>query len=86
MWQVSPVVQLVEKELSKHWERRIAPHSRTLCKGLDELRVDWLLGDIELGPRLGELSYQGAGFTTWPELGVDLAQGYLAAVAARGSA
>ena len=33
--------------------------SEAVAHGLDELRVDWLLGDPVWGPRIGELTYMG---------------------------
>ncbi|CAD7972255.1 unnamed protein product [Amoebophrya sp. A25] len=44
---------------------------RALCKTdqadqvlVEECRLDWLLGDAYWGPRLGEITYQGAAFAT----------------------
>jgi len=39
-----------------------------LAEGLDELRVDWLLGDPTWGARIGEITYEGAAFSQTPEL------------------
>ena len=57
----------------------IVPSSEVLCAaaGLDELRVDWLLGDVELGPRVGELTYMGAAFSGVRPLSESAASGYM---------
>ena len=48
---------------------------------MEELRVDWLVGGGDFGGAvIGELTYQGAGFSMWEELGGLMARGYLAAV------
>jgi len=46
--------------LREHWVqmRRDSEHLAR-CAGLDEIRVDWLLGDPRWGPRIGELTYMG---------------------------
>ena len=61
------------------------PLSESLCdaSGLDELRVDWLLGDVALGPRIGELSFMGAAFSGVPCLEEAIAEGYMGCVEAR---
>lgn len=40
----------------------------TRAAGLDELRVDWLLGDEHWGPRIGELTFMGAGARIAPPI------------------
>eukprot|EP00435_Cladocopium_sp_Y103_P001040 s2477_g1.t1 len=54
--------------------------SERLCQaaGLDELRVDWLLGDAKWGPRIGELTYMGAGSRVTPPLAMRLARAFAA--------
>merc|ERR1711904_591499 len=42
-----------------HWIRRVSEEI-VRSASLDELRVDWLLGDETWGPRIGELTYMGA--------------------------
>ena len=54
--------------LSGSWEA-IRCESEQLAQrvGLDELRVDWLLGDRSWGPRIGELTYMGTlALDVWP--------------------
>merc|ERR1711933_450085 len=46
--------------------------------GLDELRVDWLLGDPRWGSRIGELTYMGAGSRVTPPLSRRLSMAYAA--------
>ena len=55
--------------------------SERICQtaGLDELRVDWLLGDDTWGPRVGELTYMGAGSRITPPLSMRLARTWAAA-------
>eukprot|EP00434_Breviolum_minutum_P037243 symbB.v1.2.033017.t2/scaffold4043.1/size45695/6 len=59
----------------------IRDNSERLCRsaGLDELRVDWLLGDAKWGPRIGELTYMGAGSRVTPPLAMRLARAFAAA-------
>merc|ERR1712232_270099 len=53
---------LLQEALRRDWEHiRNASERLVRCAGLDELRVDWLLGDERWGPRIGELTYMGAG-------------------------
>eukprot|EP00927_Polykrikos_kofoidii_P026174 TRINITY_DN23356_c0_g1_i1.p1 TRINITY_DN23356_c0_g1~~TRINITY_DN23356_c0_g1_i1.p1 ORF type:complete len:409 (-),score=29.86 TRINITY_DN23356_c0_g1_i1:60-1286(-) len=54
------VLETLRKALSDHWHF-IRAHSERLGRsvGLDEIRVDWLLGDRHWGPRIGELTYMG---------------------------
>ena len=60
LWEDLPVniLHLLLTSLSKYWSR-ISEESETIAEGLDELRVDWLLGDPLWGPRIGELTYMG---------------------------
>ncbi|CAE7525187.1 unnamed protein product [Symbiodinium natans] len=46
--------------LQEHWQR-LRSDSEMLARsaGLDEIRVDWLLGDPKWGPRIGELTHMG---------------------------
>merc|ERR1711933_184174 len=46
--------------------------------GLDELRVDWLLGDPRWGSRIGELTYMGAGSRVTPPISRRLSRAYAA--------
>ena len=48
------VIEALELELERHWPF-IHDHTVRLCRGLDEVRVDWLLGDDAWGPRVGEV-------------------------------
>eukprot|EP00929_Paragymnodinium_shiwhaense_P112384 TRINITY_DN80640_c0_g1_i1.p1 TRINITY_DN80640_c0_g1~~TRINITY_DN80640_c0_g1_i1.p1 ORF type:complete len:379 (+),score=51.68 TRINITY_DN80640_c0_g1_i1:254-1390(+) len=54
------VVDLLSKALAESWSM-IRHRSEQIARsvGLDELRVDWLLGDERWGPRIGELTYMG---------------------------
>merc|ERR1719316_1085260 len=60
-------LQRLQAVLRCDWQR-IRRVSEQLVKnaGLDELRVDWLLGDEKWGSRVGELTYQGAGSRVTP--------------------
>eukprot|EP00933_Yihiella_yeosuensis_P049775 TRINITY_DN4709_c2_g1_i1.p1 TRINITY_DN4709_c2_g1~~TRINITY_DN4709_c2_g1_i1.p1 ORF type:complete len:396 (+),score=69.22 TRINITY_DN4709_c2_g1_i1:132-1319(+) len=44
---------------------------------LDEVRIDWLLGDPRLGPRVGELQYVGAAGNIRPHLQQPLCRAFL---------
>ena len=59
-WENLPdvIFQLLLRCLRKSWSwmRQI---SEELAKNLDELRVDWLLGDDTWGCRIGEVTYMG---------------------------
>ena len=59
----------------------IRDSSERICRtaGLDELRVDWLLGDTTWGARVGELTYMGAGSRITPPLSMRLARTWAAA-------
>ena len=59
----------------------IRDSSERICRtaGLDELRVDWLLGDENWGARVGELTYMGAGSRITPPLSMRLARTWAAA-------
>merc|ERR1712176_801610 len=54
------VLKVLQHSLQQSWQQMRA-ESETLAKteGLDELRVDWLLGDPQWGPRIGETTYMG---------------------------
>lgn len=55
-------LETLKDVLCQDW-RTIQHTSEELCRraGLDELRVDWLVGDFRWGSRIGELTYMGAG-------------------------
>eukprot|EP00931_Biecheleriopsis_adriatica_P023254 TRINITY_DN14726_c0_g1_i4.p1 TRINITY_DN14726_c0_g1~~TRINITY_DN14726_c0_g1_i4.p1 ORF type:complete len:352 (-),score=63.81 TRINITY_DN14726_c0_g1_i4:8-1063(-) len=55
------VLKALQDALRTHWPC-ICSVSEQLARGigLDELRVDWLLGDDKWGPRIGELTYVGS--------------------------
>eukprot|EP00927_Polykrikos_kofoidii_P068386 TRINITY_DN63765_c0_g1_i1.p1 TRINITY_DN63765_c0_g1~~TRINITY_DN63765_c0_g1_i1.p1 ORF type:complete len:396 (+),score=64.99 TRINITY_DN63765_c0_g1_i1:54-1241(+) len=56
------VVDALQNALRSHWPFIRSTSERIVRgAGLDELRVDWLLGDQRWGPRIGELTYMGAG-------------------------
>ena len=59
-WEDLPgaILQLLLRCLAEHWHS-LRRDSEQLAVGLDELRVDWLLGDDFWGPRIGELTYMG---------------------------
>lgn len=56
----SDALQALLHVLRRDWQW-IRGNSEKLAReaGLDELRVDWLLGDSRWGPRIGELTYVG---------------------------
>ena len=60
LWEAlpEPVLQLLRESLAHHW-LEIRELSEQIAYDLDELRVDWLLGDENWGPRIGELTYMG---------------------------
>lgn len=60
LWEDLPgaILQLLLRCLAEHWHS-LRRDSEQLAVGLDELRVDWLLGDDFWGPRIGELTYMG---------------------------
>ena len=62
------------------WASFLVPTSERLCAaaGVEELRVDWLLGDSELGTRLGETTYIGAAFSGVAPISKVAAAGFLA--------
>ncbi|OLP92899.1 hypothetical protein AK812_SmicGene25256 [Symbiodinium microadriaticum] len=54
------LVHLLREILAEHWQRLRADSEQiATLAGLDEIRVDWLLGDPKWGPRIGELTYMG---------------------------
>ena len=73
---VHPLVHTLGALLRDTWRTLLVPTSERLCAGLDELRVDWLLGDALLGPRIGELTYMGAAFAGVPALSEAMARGW----------
>ena len=60
IWEALPlgVLELLRESLKRHW-LHIRDFSEQVAYDLDELRVDWLLGDENWGPRIGELTYMG---------------------------
>eukprot|EP00439_Symbiodinium_sp_Y106_P075353 s236_g14.t3 len=69
-WEPLPdeALEVLLRSLSESWEA-IRRDSELLAQrvGLDELRVDWLLGDRFWGPRIGELTYMGTfALDLWP--------------------
>lgn len=60
------LVRVLHDALDRDWEDLIKPVSIRLSEGLDELRVDWLLGDPVWKTRIGEITYQGAAFFSNP--------------------
>ena len=69
----------LQEVLTSSWPY-IRDSSERICRtaGLDELRVDWLLGDARWGPRVGELTYMGAGSRISPPLSMRLARAWAA--------
>ncbi|CAE7470178.1 ycf3 [Symbiodinium natans] len=70
VWEPLPhaILETLLRSLSEDWEA-IRGDSERLAQeiGLDELRVDWLLGDGHWGPRIGELTYMGTlALDIWP--------------------
>lgn len=54
------LVLVLRRALHEHWQVvRRDSESLARAAGVDELRVDWLLGDAKWGPRIGELTYFG---------------------------
>ena len=62
------------------WASTLVPVSERLCAaaGVEELRVDWLLGDEALGPRIGETTYIGAAFAGVPTISEAAGRGFRA--------
>ena len=70
LWEPFPpsCLELLLRALAEGWEaiRRDSEHLAQAV-GLDEVRVDWLLGDPCWGPRIGELTYMGTlALDVWP--------------------
>ena len=66
--------------LRRDWSLIAAMSSRlAIGAGLDELRVDWLVGDEHWGPRIGELTYIGGAERLVPNLSKPFARAFLAA-------
>ncbi|CAK0837196.1 unnamed protein product [Prorocentrum cordatum] len=73
------VLCLLRQVLRRDWQMiRGTSEKVTRSAGLDELRVDWLLGDEFWGSRIGELTYMGAGSRVTPPLSRRLARAYAA--------
>merc|ERR1712039_171379 len=73
-------LETLQNALRGHWTT-IRRDSEKLARsiGLDELRVDWLLGDTEWGPRVGELTYMGTFCLAVAPVSVRLARAFSAA-------
>eukprot|EP00913_Durusdinium_trenchii_P030739 g28792.t1 len=73
------LLEQLQEALASDW-LFIRDTSERLCRaaGLDELRVDWLLGDAKWGARIGELTYMGAGSRVSPPLAMRLARAFAA--------
>lgn len=72
-------LELLQGVLSRSWcEIRDTSERLTREAELDELRVDWLLGDERWGPRIGELTYMGAGSRITTPLSARLARAFAA--------
>eukprot|EP00928_Gymnodinium_smaydae_P080526 TRINITY_DN64203_c0_g1_i1.p1 TRINITY_DN64203_c0_g1~~TRINITY_DN64203_c0_g1_i1.p1 ORF type:complete len:398 (+),score=97.32 TRINITY_DN64203_c0_g1_i1:31-1224(+) len=55
-------LELLREALARDWPRICSLSERLVrAAGLDELRVDWLVGDETWGSRIGELTYMGTG-------------------------
>ena len=66
--------------LRRDWRSIAALSSRLATRaGLDELRVDWLVGDERWGPRIGELTYIGGAERLVPNLSKPFGRAFLAA-------
>jgi hypothetical protein len=72
-------VETLRQVLRDDWQE-IASLSAQLSQraGLDELRVDWLVGDQQWGSRIGELTYVGGAERLVPVLSKPFALAYLA--------
>ena len=83
LWEELPksILQLLLRCLGD-W-RLIKADSEAVAKGLDELRVDWLLGDDFYGPRIGELTYMGTMALDLLPISCGLAKAFAAAHLAR---
>ena len=75
----SELLSRLQEVLASSW-LHIRDSSERICcaAGLDELRVDWLLGDARWGPRVGELTYMGAGSRITPPISMRLARAWAA--------
>ncbi|CAJ1386967.1 unnamed protein product [Effrenium voratum] len=73
----APVLQRLQEVLQEHW-RQLREDSELLARraGLDELRVDWLLGDPRWGCRIGELTYMGTMALDLPPISRRLARAF----------
>mmetsp|Transcript_96311 Transcript_96311/g.272309 ORF Transcript_96311/g.272309 Transcript_96311/m.272309 type:complete len:494 (-) Transcript_96311:182-1663(-) len=73
------IMEVLQRVLRQDWSLiRLASERLATRAGLDELRVDWLLGDDVWGPRVGELTYMGAGSRLTRPLSARLARAYAA--------
>eukprot|EP00927_Polykrikos_kofoidii_P077353 TRINITY_DN74299_c0_g1_i1.p1 TRINITY_DN74299_c0_g1~~TRINITY_DN74299_c0_g1_i1.p1 ORF type:complete len:543 (+),score=48.94 TRINITY_DN74299_c0_g1_i1:81-1631(+) len=80
--QVLPIgaLEILQRVLRTDWPHIRETSERISCgAGLDELRVDWLLGDSHWGARIGELSYMGAGSRVTPAISRRLTRAFAAA-------
>jgi len=74
------LLEMLQRVLCADWHFiRSASESLARAAGLDELRVDWLLGDERWGSRIGELTYMGAGSRLLKPLSVRFARAFAAA-------
>mmetsp|Transcript_27708 Transcript_27708/g.50853 ORF Transcript_27708/g.50853 Transcript_27708/m.50853 type:complete len:489 (-) Transcript_27708:74-1540(-) len=73
------MLERLQEILGSHWGFICESSEKLACAaGLDEIRVDWLVGDECWGPRIGELTYMGAGARLLRVLSVRLARAYAA--------
>lgn len=71
------VLELLQQALRRDWSS-VRESSEQLARsaGLDELRVDWLLGDERWGPRIGETTFMGTFALDILLASVELARAY----------
>eukprot|EP00929_Paragymnodinium_shiwhaense_P118311 TRINITY_DN9024_c0_g1_i3.p1 TRINITY_DN9024_c0_g1~~TRINITY_DN9024_c0_g1_i3.p1 ORF type:complete len:424 (-),score=102.23 TRINITY_DN9024_c0_g1_i3:168-1439(-) len=68
-------IQTLQDALRSDWHHiRYCSEEMVKQAHLDELRVDWLLGDGKWGSRIGELTYMGAGSRLTPAISRRLAR------------
>eukprot|EP00811_Abedinium_folium_P034757 NODE_7612_length_1564_cov_4.178845.p1 GENE.NODE_7612_length_1564_cov_4.178845~~NODE_7612_length_1564_cov_4.178845.p1 ORF type:complete len:509 (-),score=167.37 NODE_7612_length_1564_cov_4.178845:36-1508(-) len=77
-WLKPGAVEELRAAVMRDWPRMRAVSERIVrAAGLDELRVDWLLGDARWGARIGELTYMGSGCCVpLPAISKELAVAY----------